>query len=215
MILRCTAASFLLLLGTADVATGDSTAKSAVRVLTDANFEHDTQASSGATTGDWFIEFYANWCGHCQRLQPTWEELAANLKGRVVVAKVDCDANTSTRSRFNIQGFPTLLLLRQGRMYEYKGARDLAALEAFATGGYKKTPGKPVPPPESLLDQLKKEAMLLLDMSMRFAKEHPVHVGVAVGVSVMLGTVFSLLMMVLTRRKRTGGEVAPEEKKTE
>ena len=32
-----------------------------LQVLTDKNFEHDTQAVTGATTGDWLIEFYAPW----------------------------------------------------------------------------------------------------------------------------------------------------------
>ena len=48
----------------------------AVRVLTDANFEHLTQASTGATTGDWYLKFYAPWCGHCKNMAPTWESLA-------------------------------------------------------------------------------------------------------------------------------------------
>ena len=29
--------------------------------LNEENFEHETQASTGATTGDWFIKFYAPW----------------------------------------------------------------------------------------------------------------------------------------------------------
>ena len=36
-------------------------AASSVKVLTDKNFEHDTQATTGATTGDWFVLFYAPW----------------------------------------------------------------------------------------------------------------------------------------------------------
>jgi hypothetical protein len=50
--------------------------KTNVIELTSENFEHLTQAASGATTGDWLIEFYAPWCGHCKRLGPIYEEVA-------------------------------------------------------------------------------------------------------------------------------------------
>jgi thiol-disulfide isomerase/thioredoxin len=85
-------------------------------VLTESNFEHETQVrflffyaftflivktifcyfiwllkvTSGATTGDWFVKFYAPWCGHCKLLAPIWEEVAEELKegGIVNVAEV-------------------------------------------------------------------------------------------------------------------------------
>ena len=63
-----------------------------VIVLDATNFEHLTQASTGATTGDWLVKFYAPWCGHCTKLAPTWEKLAEELKGVVNVAKVDVTA---------------------------------------------------------------------------------------------------------------------------
>ena len=58
--------------------------------LTDENFEHDTQATTGSTIGDWLILF----CDFqkmqkCKDYMPFWEELAGDLRGRVTVAFVD------------------------------------------------------------------------------------------------------------------------------
>ncbi|KAF4657531.1 hypothetical protein FOZ61_006223 [Perkinsus olseni] len=72
---------------------------SKLRILTDETFEHDTQASTGSTTGPWFVMFYASWCGHCRKLLPTWEDLADEMYGQVNVAAVDVTANTEVGSR--------------------------------------------------------------------------------------------------------------------
>ena len=81
--------------------------------LNESNFEHLTQLNSGATTGDWFVEFFAPWCGHCKRLAPTWEEVATELKGQTNVAKVDVTQNRAIGKQFGVKGFPTLLLFRK------------------------------------------------------------------------------------------------------
>lgn len=107
--------------------------------LTDATFEHDTQAASGSTTGDWFVEFYAPHCGHCKNLAPTWELVASQLLGEVNVAKLDATMNPDTTRRFHIRGFPTLKLFHHGKVYTYSGPRTQSALTAFAQGGFKDT----------------------------------------------------------------------------
>lgn len=81
--------------------------------LDESNFEKLTQLNTGSTTGDWFIKFYAPWCGHCKRLAPTWEEVATELKGEVNVAKVDVTQNRALGKQYGIKGFPTLLLFRR------------------------------------------------------------------------------------------------------
>lgn len=120
---------------------------SEVVILDTNNFEHLTQASTGATTGDWLIKFYAPWCGHCKKLEPIYEEVANALKGEVNVAKVDVTANRELGTRFEIKGFPTIKLLSKGKQYTFKGRRTVDAFVEFARGGYQIQSAEEVQPP--------------------------------------------------------------------
>ena len=134
-----------------------SCASAGVVELTDENFEHDTQVSTGATTGPWFVKFYAPWCGHCKKLAPVWDELAAALEGEVNVAKSDVTVHQGLKNRFEVRGFPTLKFFSGGRMYGYDGARDLAALTAFAKGGFKEKESVAAPGEPTIVDMVKRE----------------------------------------------------------
>lgn len=49
-------------------------------------------------------------CGHCQRLEPTWEQLAkmSNLEDKnVKIAKVDCTTDNSLCTEHDVTGYPT------------------------------------------------------------------------------------------------------------
>lgn len=59
------------------------------RELTDKTFEHDTQATTGSTTGDWFVNFCSKSKRECREIEPLWDELTEKLFGRVSVAHVD------------------------------------------------------------------------------------------------------------------------------
>lgn len=129
-------------------------ADSDVVILTTKNFEHLTQASTGATTGDWLVKFYAPWCGHCKKMEPMYEEVAKRLKGEVNVAKVDVPANRELGTRFDIKGFPTLLLLSKGKMYAYKGRRTVDDIAEFARGGYQVHQPEVVQPPAGIFGEI-------------------------------------------------------------
>jgi thioredoxin-like negative regulator of GroEL len=57
--------------------------------LSDRDFEHDTQAMSGSTTGDWLINFCDAKMETCKELMPHWNELANRLNRRVRVAHIN------------------------------------------------------------------------------------------------------------------------------
>lgn len=58
--------------------------------LTDLNFEHDTQATTGSTTGDWLILFCEfERLKKCRDYEPFWNELAGLLRGKTTVAYID------------------------------------------------------------------------------------------------------------------------------
>ncbi|KAH8419665.1 hypothetical protein KR009_000409 [Drosophila setifemur] len=85
-----------------------------------------------------FVKFYAPWCGHCQKLQPTWEQLATEThqvqEGAVHIAKVDCTAPENKQICIDqqVEGYPTLFLYRNGeRQNEYEGSRSLPELQAY------------------------------------------------------------------------------------
>ncbi len=107
-----------------------------VVILDSKNFEHLTQASTGSTTGDWLVKFYAPWCGHCKSLEPIYDDVAKQLKGEVNVAKIDVTANRDLGTRFEIKGFPTIKFFSKGNLYTFKGRRSAQELIEFVRGGY-------------------------------------------------------------------------------
>lgn len=61
-------------------------------------------------------DFYADWCGPCQMLEPVVENLAADTEA--AVAKVDVDANQQLATAYGVRGVPTLVLFAAGEQVE-------------------------------------------------------------------------------------------------
>jgi thioredoxin domain-containing protein 5 len=99
--------------------------------LTDENFD------AGVESGVTFVKFYAPWCGHCKRLAPVWEKLAAHFASNkaVTVANMDCTQSNKVCTRQGVRGYPTLVVYTDGiKTVKHSGARTFEALAEFLEG---------------------------------------------------------------------------------
>ncbi len=64
------------------------------------------------------VDFWAEWCGPCQRVGPIVEELAAEFAGNVVVGKCNTDENPLITRKFAITAIPTLMLFANGQLVD-------------------------------------------------------------------------------------------------
>src|SRR5690606_17397295 len=61
------------------------------------------------------VDLWAEWCGPCKQLSPVLERVVTELAGRVVLAKVDVDANPQLQQAFNAQSIPMVVALVGGQ----------------------------------------------------------------------------------------------------
>jgi thioredoxin len=80
-------------------------------IITDANFASTVEKSELPV----LLDMWAAWCGPCRMIAPIIETLAKEMSGRVLIGKLDVDANPGTAARFGVQSIPTLLILKGGR----------------------------------------------------------------------------------------------------
>jgi thioredoxin 1 len=87
--------------------------------VTDATFQAEVIGQPGPV----LVDFGAEWCHPCHKLDPLIEELAAEWGDRVKVVHVDADQNVDSTMRFQVMGLPTLIV--------FVGGQPVARLQGF------------------------------------------------------------------------------------
>ena len=99
-----------------------------IKHITDASFEADVLKSELPV----LVDFWAEWCGPCKAIAPILEEVAKEYDGKILIAKLDVDANTQVPGKFGIRGIPTLILFKNGEPAAQKvGAMAKGQLMSF------------------------------------------------------------------------------------
>jgi thioredoxin 1 len=106
-------------------ASNSNTAK-----VTDASFEDDVIKSTEPVV----VDFWAEWCGPCRMIAPALEEIAAEMKGKVKIAKLNVDENPEVASKYGVRSIPTLMVFKDGKQVDIKvGAGPKTELSRWIT----------------------------------------------------------------------------------
>ena len=94
--------------------------------VSDDNFESEIINSEIPS----MVDFWAEWCGPCKKVGPVVEELAAEYKGKIKIAKMDVDSSRQTPAKFGIRNIPTLILFKGGEVVKtIVGAQPKTSIE--------------------------------------------------------------------------------------
>ena len=79
--------------------------------------------------GPAMIIVYADWCGHCQDAEPAWKELSNKVDGKATVYAIESSEYTG-----EVNGYPTIKIVKGGKTADYSGERTASDMEKALLG---------------------------------------------------------------------------------
>jgi len=105
-----------------------------------ANSEH-LMKDDGSSKNAELLFFFADWCPHCKTAKPIWNDLKAQYENKtingykVIFTEVNCSEETAEvdkmMNQYNVEGYPTIKLLKDGQVIEYDAKPSKDTLNQF------------------------------------------------------------------------------------
>ncbi len=96
--------------------------------VTDENFKSEVLDSDVPV----LVDFWAEWCGPCKTLSPIVDELAADMKDKVKVVKINIDEAPEAPTKYGVRGIPTLMIFKGGEIVDTRvGGMPKSQLEEW------------------------------------------------------------------------------------
>ena len=83
-----------------------------------------------SSSGPAMLIVYAKWCGHCRALFDTWRELSKKLSKKAKIYVIE-ESNYKAK---DINGFPSMRVIKNGKATDYEGSRDVEGMEKELLG---------------------------------------------------------------------------------
>ncbi len=81
-----------------------------VKALTTVDFDATIQSADKPV----LVDFWAGWCGPCRAISPLVEQLADEYADKLIVGKVDVDAEPALAQRYRVMSIPCIILFKDG-----------------------------------------------------------------------------------------------------
>ncbi|HEX2355937.1 MAG TPA: thioredoxin [Micromonosporaceae bacterium] len=105
----------------------------ATKAVTDANFVSDVLQSDRPV----LVDFWAEWCAPCRKVEPVLEEIANELGDKVSIVKLNIDENPETARAYRVMSVPTLTVFKDGQpVQSVAGARPKSDLVRLIESAY-------------------------------------------------------------------------------